>query len=114
MPATLVTGANKGLGCETARRLMALGHTVYLGAPTDARNTGLDDVASVFASGLVSLAVTNDPERIEWSVPLSAHPSSKAAFNMLTSQYAKALPGIRIDTVDPGYTATDRHGAVPW
>jgi NAD(P)-dependent dehydrogenase (short-subunit alcohol dehydrogenase family) len=26
---------------------------------------------------------------------------------MLTSQYAKALPGMRINAVDPGYTATD-------
>jgi NAD(P)-dependent dehydrogenase (short-subunit alcohol dehydrogenase family) len=26
---------------------------------------------------------------------------------MLTSQYAKALPQLRINAVDPGYTATD-------
>jgi NAD(P)-dependent dehydrogenase (short-subunit alcohol dehydrogenase family) len=26
---------------------------------------------------------------------------------MLTTQYAKALPGIRINAADPGYTATD-------
>ena len=26
---------------------------------------------------------------------------------MLTSQYAKALPGMRVNCVDPGYTATD-------
>jgi NAD(P)-dependent dehydrogenase (short-subunit alcohol dehydrogenase family) len=26
---------------------------------------------------------------------------------MLTNQYAKAYPGIRINAVDPGYTATD-------
>src|SRR5215217_1455867 len=28
----LITGANKGLGYEAARRLLALGHTVFLGA----------------------------------------------------------------------------------
>ena len=32
MPTTLITGANKGLGRETARRLLAEGHDVWLGA----------------------------------------------------------------------------------
>jgi NAD(P)-dependent dehydrogenase (short-subunit alcohol dehydrogenase family) len=27
--------------------------------------------------------------------------------NMLTSMYAKALPHMRVNCVDPGYTATD-------
>jgi NAD(P)-dependent dehydrogenase (short-subunit alcohol dehydrogenase family) len=36
-----------------------------------------------------------------------AQPASKAALNMLTSQYAKAFPHMRINAVDPGYTATD-------
>jgi hypothetical protein len=29
---------------------------------------------------------------------------------MLTTQYAKALPGIRFNAADPGYTATDLNG----
>lgn len=33
--------------------------------------------------------------------------SAKAAVGMLTVQYAKALPGIRINAADPGPTATD-------
>jgi NAD(P)-dependent dehydrogenase (short-subunit alcohol dehydrogenase family) len=39
-----------------------------------------------------------------------AYPSSKSALNMLTSQYAKAFPGMRINMVDLGYTATDLNG----
>ncbi|CAI1533338.1 SDR family oxidoreductase [Serratia proteamaculans] len=36
-----------------------------------------------------------------------AYPSSKAALNMLVTQYAKALPTIRINAVNPGFTKTD-------
>jgi NAD(P)-dependent dehydrogenase (short-subunit alcohol dehydrogenase family) len=57
-----------------------------------------------------SLAITTDPDRFEHSLAGLAYPASKAAVSMLTSQYAKALPNVRINVVDPGYTATDLNG----
>lgn len=62
------------------------------------------------SSGMGSLAVTTDPQRPESGIVALVYPSSKAALNMLTTQYAKALPGMRVNAVDPGYTATDLNG----
>jgi NAD(P)-dependent dehydrogenase (short-subunit alcohol dehydrogenase family) len=59
------------------------------------------------SSGMGSLGRTTDPERIESSIVNLPYSSSKAALNMVTSQYAKAYPQVRINAVDPGYTATD-------
>ena len=36
--------------------------------------------------------------------------ASKTAVNTVTVQYAKAFPAIKINVVDPGYTATDLNG----
>jgi NAD(P)-dependent dehydrogenase (short-subunit alcohol dehydrogenase family) len=189
MTATLITGANKGLGYETARRLLAEGHDVWIGARDEARGraaaeelgaryVALDvtDDASVAAavetvdtldvlinnagisggmvpvpevtpalvetvlatnvvglvrvtqafvpllrasanpvivnvsSGMGSMTVTTDPERLESGIVALQYPASKAAVNMLTTQYAKALPEMRVNCVDPGYTATDFNG----
>jgi len=62
------------------------------------------------SSGMGSFAVTTDPQRFESTLPGLVYPASKTALNMLTSQYAKALTGIQVNAVDPGYTATDLNG----
>jgi NAD(P)-dependent dehydrogenase (short-subunit alcohol dehydrogenase family) len=57
MTVTLITGANKGLGYETARRLLAQGHTVYVGA----RKAELGEAAASELGGqFVQLDVTDD------------------------------------------------------
>jgi NAD(P)-dependent dehydrogenase (short-subunit alcohol dehydrogenase family) len=62
------------------------------------------------SSGLGSITRINDPERAESRVPGMVYQSSKAALNMIANQYARELPGVRVTTVDPGYTATDLNG----
>lgn len=62
------------------------------------------------SSGLGSLGVVTNPDRMESNIPVLAYGSSKSAVVALTVQYAKALPLIRINAVDPGYTATDMNG----
>ena len=191
MTTTLITGANKGLGYETARRLVEAGHDVWIGARDAARgqaashalgarfvqldvtddasvaaaaeavgrdggldvlvnNAGIptvrgfhsvaettaEDVRGVFevnvvgvvrttqafvsllersaapvvvnvSSGMGSMTVTSDPSRVESQFVNLGYSPSKAAVNMLTSQLARAYPRMRVNAVDPGYTATD-------
>jgi len=190
MTTTFITGANKSLGYETARRLIAAGHTVIIGARDEGRGraaadalgarwiqidvasdesvaraaadvaehegaldvlinnagvlgshapadqlTGADalevlntNVASIVrvtqaflpllrrakapriinvSSGLGSFATTHDPARVESTVVVPLYSASKAAVTMLSTQYAKALKDVRVNAVDPGYTATD-------
>ena len=193
MTITFITGANKGLGYETARRLIEIGQTVIVGArdadrgqtaadqlgarfvPIDVANdesvsraaddikahegyidvlinnagiigshlpaeqlagpeaiesfntnvAGIVRVTHAFlpllrlsehpavinvSSGMGSLALTHDPDRVESKVVAPLYTASKAAVTMLTTQYAKALPGIRVNAADPGYTATELNG----
>jgi NAD(P)-dependent dehydrogenase (short-subunit alcohol dehydrogenase family) len=190
---TFITGANKGLGYETARRLAGLGHQVIIGArdpergqaaadglgvrfvPIDVTDdvsvknaaadieahegridtlinnagitgrhapadeltgadaehvfgtnvTGIVRVTGAFlpllrksqapavinvSSGMGSQALTHDPQRVESEITAPLYTASKAAVTMLTTQYAKALPGIRFNAADPGYTTTDLNG----
>jgi len=57
MTVTLITGANKGLGYETARQLIERGHSVYLGARNPERGK---EAASKLGARLVQLDVTDD------------------------------------------------------
>ena len=62
------------------------------------------------SSGLGSFGVVTDPASHEFGFSVPAYGSSKAAVGMLTVQYAKGLPELRINAVEPGFTATDLNG----
>jgi len=57
MTITLITGANKGLGYETARRLIDLGHTVLAGARDRQRGT---EAARGLGATFIHLDPTDD------------------------------------------------------
>jgi NAD(P)-dependent dehydrogenase (short-subunit alcohol dehydrogenase family) len=57
MTVTLITGANKGLGREVARRLIKEGHTVYIGARSAERG---EAAAAELGGRFVPLDVTDD------------------------------------------------------
>jgi NAD(P)-dependent dehydrogenase (short-subunit alcohol dehydrogenase family) len=59
------------------------------------------------SSGVGSLTYASDPNRPYSDLNLLAYPTSKAALNMLTIQWAKAHPRWRVNSADPGFTATD-------
>ncbi|MCZ9352845.1 SDR family NAD(P)-dependent oxidoreductase [Streptomyces mutabilis] len=63
-------------------------------------------------SGLGSFTLTHDPERVESQYPLAAYGSSKSAVTMLTTQYARTIPDVRFNAVDPGQTATEFTGHI--
>jgi len=193
MTITLITGANKGLGYETARQLTEAGHTVWIGARDPSRgeaaarelgarfvridvtdqpsvdtaaaaigaaeghldvlvnNAGISgrylpapqidatEMARVFDTNVFGIVrvtrtflplleklqhpvivnvgsavgaqdIVTDPARMESGLPALAYASSKAAMIMLTVQYAKALESMKVNVVEPGFTATDLNG----
>ncbi|MFB6722221.1 SDR family NAD(P)-dependent oxidoreductase [Kribbella sp. NPDC056345] len=193
MTTTFITGANRSLGYETARRLIEAGYTVLIGArdpergqaaadalgagfvqidvtddasvaaaaaQVEAHQGGIDilinnagilgthnpadqitaaDASEVFdvnvvgivrvtraflpllrksahpvivnvSSGMGSFAATHAPERVEAKILAPLYTASKAAVTMLTTQYAKSWPEVKVNAADPGYTATDFNG----
>jgi NAD(P)-dependent dehydrogenase (short-subunit alcohol dehydrogenase family) len=61
------------------------------------------------SSGLGSLAYHSDPDAQYAAIKLIGYCASKAALNMLTIHLAAELKeaGIKVNSADPGYTATD-------
>jgi NAD(P)-dependent dehydrogenase (short-subunit alcohol dehydrogenase family) len=59
------------------------------------------------SSALGSFWAVTNPERRQFHFPSIVYGASKAAVSMLTVQYAKALPDIKFNAVEPGFTATD-------
>ncbi|MEV4179632.1 SDR family NAD(P)-dependent oxidoreductase [Nonomuraea sp. NPDC049709] len=57
MTITLITGANKGIGFETAKQLLELGHAVYIGARDVERG---EKAAAALGARFVQLDVTDD------------------------------------------------------
>jgi NAD(P)-dependent dehydrogenase (short-subunit alcohol dehydrogenase family) len=62
------------------------------------------------SSRLGAFGAMTDPDSFQYPHFAPAYGSSKSAVNMLTVQYAKALPELRINAVEPGLTTTDLHG----
>jgi len=64
------------------------------------------------SSGLGSLTLNGDPSYPHAAAKVIGYSASKAALNMLTVQLAYLLRGtaIKVNSADPGYTATDLNG----
>jgi NAD(P)-dependent dehydrogenase (short-subunit alcohol dehydrogenase family) len=73
------------------------------------RRSGSPVIVNV-ASGVGSPRFLSTEGRDEYPVQAVPYAASKAAVIALTVQYAKNLPGFRINASDPGYTATDFNG----
>jgi hypothetical protein len=118
MASVLITGADEDQ--ETARRLVRAGHTVRHGDTADPLdvlvNTGgaaaetfegaLEGAARVLQAFLPLLERSAAPVVVNVSGPPDS--PSAAAVNMVTVQYAKAFPRMRINTVEHGTEAVAR------
>ena len=64
------------------------------------------------SSELGSLGSLSDPQSEFYGVNILGYNSSKTALNAVTVSFAKALApfGIRVNSANPGYTATDFNG----
>ncbi|OZB81090.1 MAG: short-chain dehydrogenase [Microbacterium sp. 14-71-5] len=65
------------------------------------------------SSALGSFWATHEPTRPASRFVSLVYGASKAAVSMLTVQYANAYPGIKVNAVEPGITATELGGGDP-
>ncbi|MER5518132.1 SDR family NAD(P)-dependent oxidoreductase [Streptomyces sp. NPDC002763] len=70
MTITFITGANKGLGRETARRLVELGHTVIVGARDPEQGAA---AADALGARFVRIDVTDDASVTAAAADVAAH-----------------------------------------
>jgi NAD(P)-dependent dehydrogenase (short-subunit alcohol dehydrogenase family) len=75
------------------------------------RQSGAGRIVNV-SSGLGSLTQNGDPDYPSANTKLIGYSASKVALNMLTVQLAYELrhTSIKVNSADPGYTATDLNG----
>jgi NAD(P)-dependent dehydrogenase (short-subunit alcohol dehydrogenase family) len=78
-----------------------------LGAFIPLLETSTAPVVVNVSSGVGSLKFAAAPDGPWREANFPVYASSKAALNMLTIKYAGAFPRMRINSVDPGFTATD-------
>ena len=62
------------------------------------------------SSALGSFSANHDPRRPASQVQAIVYGATKAAVSMLTVQYARAVPEVKFNAVEPGYTATELGG----
>jgi NAD(P)-dependent dehydrogenase (short-subunit alcohol dehydrogenase family) len=65
------------------------------------------------SSALGSFSAVANSEHSGFHVHAIVYGASKAAVSMLTLQYAKAVPEVKFNAVEPGYTATYLGGGDP-
>ena len=97
MTTTFITGANKSLGFETARRLIEAGHTVVLGARDPERGLA---AAELLGARFVQIDVTDDASVQAAAADVAAH---EGKIDVLVNN-AGVLG--RVDPVEQ-YTAAD-------
>lgn len=62
------------------------------------------------SSGMGSFGTVTDNTTMESKINSLTYCSAKAAVSMMTLQYAKDLPNVKVNCADPGSTATDLNG----